>query len=337
MVFLPSALKGSGDKVQVMRQIPKFILLIIVFFVISGISAYYTVSYFIKNEKTVVVPDLIGEDIIYVLELLTNLGLNTKVKGTEFSKDFAKNNIIYQDPEPGEIIKQGRDVRIIISKGTQKLSMPNLKGLNLPQAQLILEKNGLLEGIISKTFHAKIKKNRIIAQYPQSGIEAFRGISSNLLISMGSRPCESVMPDLSGLFLDEAVLAAEKNNLVIDTIKTVYNEKQPANTILRQDPPAGYHVLENHLINLEVNRKNVIDSKNIGSEENKNFLFRYKLLPGYLKQHIRVELRVFDTTFILYDELMKPEREIWFVVPEYSVSVIFLYENDELILTEIYD
>jgi len=67
------------------------------FFVISGISTYYTVSYFIKNEKTIVVPDLIGEDIIYVLELLTNLGLNAKVKGSEYSPDFAKNNIIYQD------------------------------------------------------------------------------------------------------------------------------------------------------------------------------------------------------------------------------------------------
>jgi len=319
------------------RLIPKFFALIITFFVISGISTYFTVSYFIKNEETVVVPDLVGEDIIYVLELLTNLGLNAKVKGSEYSRDFAQNNIIYQDPKPGQVIKKARDVRIIISKGTKILSMPNLKGLNLQQARLIIDKNGLFEGDIAKTFHTKIKQGKIIAQYPLPGKEVVRGISSNLLISMGARPLEFVMPDLGGLFLDEAVLAVEKNHLVIDTIKPVYQKNKTANIILNQDPPTGYHVRENHLINLEVNRKIDRGKRNGSLGEKKNALFRYRLPSGYLKQHIRIELRAFDTTFILYNELMKPEREIWVVVPAYSVSVIFLYKNDELMLSEIYD
>jgi hypothetical protein len=34
---------------------------------------------------------------------------------------------------------------------------------------------------------------------------------------------------------------------------------------------------------------------------------------------------------------MKPELEIWVVVPAYSFSVIFLYKNDELILSKIYN
>ena len=309
----------------------------IAFFVISGVSTYFTVSYFIKNEESVVVPDLVGEDIIYVLELLTHLGLNTKVKGSEYSRDFAPNNIIYQNPKPGQIIKKGRDVRIIISKGTKTLSMPNLKGLNLQQARLIIDKNGLFEGDTAKTFHTKIKKGKIIAQYPMPGKKIVRGISPNLLISKGERPLEFVMPDLGGLFLDEAVLAAEKNHLVIDTIKTVYHKNKTANIILNQDPPPGYHIQENHLINLEVNRKTDRSQRNSSLGEQKNALFRYRLPSGYLKQHIRVELRTFETTFILYDELMKPEREIWVVVPAYSVSVIFLYKNDKLMLSEIYD
>lgn len=319
------------------RLIPKFIVLMTAFFFISGISTYFTISYFIKNEKTVVVPDFVGEDIIYVLELLTNLGLNAKVKGSEYSPDFAKNNIIYQDPAPGQIIKQGRDVRIIISKGTKNLSMPNLKGLNLQQARLIIEKNGLLEGEIAKTFHAKIKQDKIIAQYPLPGTETFRGISSNLLISLGARPLEFVMPDLTGLFLDEAVLKAEQNHLVIDTIKTVYKKNETSNIILSQEPLPGYHVSENHLINLEVNHKSDKGRMDSGSGDKKNNLFRYRLPPGFLKQRIRIELRAFDTTFTIYDELMKSEREIWVVVPAYSVSVIFLYKNDVLVLSEIYD
>ncbi len=309
----------------------------IAFFIISGISTYFTISYFIKNEKTVVVPNLVGEDIIYVLELLTNFGLNTKVKGSEYSNDFAKNNIIFQDPKPGEVIKKGRDVRIIISKGTKTLAMPNLKGLNLQQARLIIDKNGLFEGNSAKTFHDTVKKDIIISQYPIPGNKIERGISPNLLISMGPRPCEFIMPDLGGLFLDEAVLTAEKNHLVINTIKTVYQQNKTANIVLNQDPQPGYYIQEKYLINLEVNRKTDPGKRNTDIGKQKNALFRYRLPAGYLKQHIRVELRAFNTTFILYDELMKPEKEIWVVVPAYTVSVIFLYKNDELIMSRIFD
>lgn len=309
----------------------------IVFFVISGISTYFTVSYFIKNEETVIVPDLVGKDIIYVLELLTNLGLNTKVKGSEYSQDFAQNNIIYQDPKPGEVIKKGRNVRIVISKGTKTLPMPNLKDLNLQQARLVLEKNGLFEGNCAKTYHDKIKKDKIIAQNPSPGKEIERGISADLLVSLGETSREFAMPDLEGLFLDEAVLAAEKNHLVIDHIKTVYKKNIAANVVLTQDPPPGYQVLENQSVNLEVNRNTDPDRNNSRQAKKRSALFRYRLPPGYLKQQIRVELRAFNTTFVLYDELMKPEKEIWVAVPGYSVSVIFLYKNDELIISEIYD
>ena len=318
------------------RLIPKFIALIIAFFVISGISTYFTVSYFIKNEETVVVSDLVGENIIYVLELLTHLGLNTKVKGSEYSRDFAQNNILFQDPKPGQIIKKGRDVRIIISKGTKTLPMPNLRSLNLQQARLIIDKNGFFEGDMAKIFHPEINKDKIIAQSPTSGKKIERGVSANLLISRGKRPLELVMPDLGGLLLDEAVLVAEKNHLVVNIIKTIHQKNKIANIILNQEPPSGYHVFENHLINLEVNRK-TDKELNKSLKEKMNDLFRYRLPSGYLKQHIRVELRAFDTTFILYDELMTPEKEIWVVVPGYSVSVIFLYNNDELVMSRIYD
>ena len=309
----------------------------IVFFVITGITTYYTVSYFIKNEETVIVPDLVGEDIINVLALLADLGLNTKVKGSEYSTDFAVNSILYQDPAAGEVIKKGRDVRIVISKGTQTLVMPNLKGLNLQQARLILDRNGLNEGNISKTYHTGIKKDQIIAQHPIPGGIIERGISPDLLVSRGPRPHEFVMPDFGGLYLDEAVLMAEKNHLVIDAIKTIYQKNQTANIVLEQEPLPGDHYFENRLINLVVNRKTGSGRGNNNLGENPAALFRYRLPPGYLKQHIRIELRAFNTTFILYDELMKPEREIWIAVPAYSVCVIFVYKNDVLILSKIFD
>ena len=81
-------------------RIIKTAALFLIFILVVAISAYLTLTLIIKSEDTVVVPDLVGKDVVYVLELLTDLGLNTKVKGSEYSKEFSKNHIIFQEPEP---------------------------------------------------------------------------------------------------------------------------------------------------------------------------------------------------------------------------------------------
>jgi len=319
------------------RSIVKIAGIFIGFLIIAGISAYLTVSFVIKNEGTVVVPNLVGEDIVSALELLTNLGLNTKVKGNQYSSKIPKNSIVYQEPEPGDIIKKGRDIRVIISKGTRIVAMPNLTGLSLQSALLILEKNGLAEGIISKPYSRIINKDAIISQFPAPGSEVERGTKTDLLVSMGKRRAESVMPDLTGKYLEEAVLDIEKNKLEIGTINPVYQKNKPANIILDQNPPSGYYVLKHQRVDLRVNRKTMRHAADHNNELFRGALFTYKLPAGYLRQQIRLELRTFGMSCIIYDELMEPEREIWVIIPGSSASVVFLYKNDMLVETKIYD
>ncbi len=97
------------------RRFAKISALLIVFLIITGTTAYLTLTFIIKSEDTVVVPDLLGKDVVYSLEILTDLGLNTKIKGSEYSDDFPKNHVILQDPLPGAEIKKGRDLRILLS------------------------------------------------------------------------------------------------------------------------------------------------------------------------------------------------------------------------------
>ena len=94
-------------------------LIVLVFTVIAGVSAYLTLTFFIKQEDTVVVPDLVGKDVVHVLFELTDLGLNTKVRGADYSADIPANHVIFQEPQPGDEIKKDRDVRIVISKGAK--------------------------------------------------------------------------------------------------------------------------------------------------------------------------------------------------------------------------
>ncbi len=70
---------------KVILRIGKIAAFLISLVLVVIASAYLTLTLIIKSEDTVVVPNLNGKDVVYALEILTNLGLNTKVKGSEYS------------------------------------------------------------------------------------------------------------------------------------------------------------------------------------------------------------------------------------------------------------
>jgi serine/threonine-protein kinase len=321
----------------VISRIFKLAALFFLFVLIVGASAYLTLTLIIKSEDTVVVPDLSGKNVVYVLELLTDLGLNTKVKGSEYSADVPENNVLFQEPEPGAEIKKGRDVRIIISKGAKSILMPNLKGLFVRQARIILEENNLRSGKISSTYSNTIKKDEIIAQIPSPGTMITRGEYVNLLVSMGIKPRAYKMPDLIGLSLNSAITMIESIDLVLGEITTHFYENKPLNTIVGQELLSGYRVTQGNAVNLVINRKPVKRGRKYLKESREGGLFRYRLKDGFLKRHIRVRLNSFGVSADLFDGFMKPGEEIWLLIPSHNNATVFLYEDGELLKTFVYD
>lgn len=128
------------------KKILKSAVLFFAFLFITGISAYLVLTYFIRNEDSVVVPELVGKEVVQALEILSALSLNTKVSGSEYSSLIPRNYVIFQDPEPGTIIKKDRDVRIVFSKGTMRVFVPALVRQTVPDAERILFDNGFKGG-----------------------------------------------------------------------------------------------------------------------------------------------------------------------------------------------
>jgi serine/threonine-protein kinase len=290
-------------------RIAKITALCLAFIMVAGISAYLTLTFLIKSEDTVIVPDFIGKDVVYVLEYLTGLGLNTKVKGSEYSLDVPKNHVIFQQPEPGAEIKKGRDVRIIISKGAKTILMPNLTGLSVLQARIIFEENDLCQGEQSRTFSRNIENDRIISQSPLPGARVQREDCVNLLVSSGQRPVAYKMPELAGLSIEDAVLLIEKFDLPLGEIKSVFYENKTRNAVVSQEPLAGYRVDEGIRVNLVINRRPPKkDQEYLPGEQRRN-LFTYRLNNGFLRRHIRVELKSKGFSSDLFDEFIKPGQE----------------------------
>jgi beta-lactam-binding protein with PASTA domain len=322
---------------EMISRILKAAALILIFILVVGTSAYLTLTLIVKSEDTVVVPDLMGKEVVYALELLSDLGLNTKVEGSEYSADVPKNSVIFQEPEPGSEIKKGRDVRIIISKGPKSILMPNLENLPVQQARIIIEENSLCQGALSGTYSDHIKKDSIIAQVPTRGTMVTRGECVNLLVSMGIRPQKYEMPDLRGRFLDDAIPLIENNNLILGKIASVFYKDKPLNSIVAQEPLSGYCVAEGSAVDLVVNRKPGKKDNGYLTGSQGGSLFRYRLKDGFLKRHIRVVLNSFGVSNPIYDDFMKPGEEIWLIIPRNNNAAVFLYEDGQLIKTKVYE
>ncbi len=315
---------------EVIARVVKIAILFIAFIAIVGISTYLTLTFIIKSEDTIVVPDLAGKDIVYVLEILSDLGLNTKIKRSEYSSDIPADHIIFQEPGPGAEIKKGRDVRIIISKGARTILTPNLKGLSVRQARIILEENDLRQGILSSTYSKDIKKEVIITQTPSSGAMIKREESVDLLVSIGVQPKAYKMPDLEGLFLDDAILLIERSDLLLGEIKSSFHKDKPKNVIIIQKPLSGHRTIEGTQVNITINREPGEKGLKYLRGAKRVSLFSYRLKEGFLKRHIRVQLNSFGFSIDLFDDFVNPGKEIRLLIPNNN-STVFLYEDNKLI------
>jgi len=309
----------------------------IAFMLFIGAIAYITLTVIIKSEKTVVIPDLTEKNVVYSLEILTDLGLNTKIKGFEYSAVIPPNTVIHQDPEPGTEVKFGRDVRLIVSKGAKTIITPDLKGLSVQQARIILQENGLLQGEISKTYSNNIQKGEIIAQFTSPGALTKRGSTVDLLVSMGTRPKAYKMLDLKGLSLEDAILLIERNNLLLGEIKYSIHKDKPENVVVIHEPLSGRRVIEKTYVNIEINRKTNGKGRKYLHGVKPAAFFRYRLKNGFLKRHILARFISSEFSTDLFDDYVKPGEEIWLFIPGNNNSTILLYENDELVKTQVRD
>ncbi|MDM8522087.1 PASTA domain-containing protein [Desulfococcaceae bacterium HSG8] len=314
------------------RRIAKVFFLLGLFALSAGISAWQTLTFIIKSEDTVIIPDLVGKEMLYAAELLTDMGLNTEVEGYEYSPGIPKNHVISQEPEPGAEIKKGRDVRIIVSKGVSTVRMPNLKGISIRQTHIILEEKGLCIGTESVANSETVKKDDVISQSLRPGANAEQGECVNLVVSAGARPKSYIMPDLKGMLLDEALTMIEEMNLEPGEIKSVFHIGAPRNIIAGQEPRAGYPVAERRSVTLVVNRMPGSRRNLHGNKGDR--LFRHRVENGFSERHVRVQIKTTGFSQDIFDDFADPGEEIWLLVPKNDQVEILVYEDDKLVSIE---
>jgi serine/threonine-protein kinase len=312
----------------------RIVFLAVLFMVMAGVGAYVALTLIIKGADTVVVPDLVNKDVLYGLEILSDLGLNTRVRETAYHDQVPKNHVIDQDPLPGSAIKRGRDVKIRVSRGPESIVMPNLTGLSRQQSGILLTENGLCQGVLSVMTSSLNAAGQVIAQYPQPGTTVSRHTCIDLLIS--SLPSAPAFPmvDLSGLTLETAIRRIGQLQLTVGRIRVDRRIGAPLETVVDQMPLAGYRVAIGGTVDLAVNRSGSgrpdLDAQKADGVE----FSRFALENGFLKKRVQVIMSQAQLSLSLFDEFLAPGREIWLLVPKNGNPTILVYVDGQLVETQ---
>jgi len=198
------------------------------------------------------VPDLTGLSIKEAKEVLKREGLYLQVLAEEHDPTKPPGTILSQIPYPHTKVREGRVIKLTVSKGGKMVSVPKLKGVSLRQAELLLAQEGLELGDVSWVSSDSFPEDVVVASIPSSGTSVPLGMSVNLRVSLGIRPDTVVVPGLLGMNVEEGKKILRQMGLQVGKIKFKINNDFLPGTILKQSLQPGERIERGSIINLEV-------------------------------------------------------------------------------------
>ncbi len=279
----------------------------------------------VHQKKTVTVPNLIGKPMEEALDLLANLNLGLQKVGERYEKRFSPGTIIQQRPSPGLTVREGKIIRVALSRGGEIIFIPDLTNQSLRSAEVILRRSNLALGEIDQSYSLTVEKGKIIRQKPLVGTAVARDSLVNLVLSLGLPPAGIVlMPDFVNKNISEAELWMQERNLKIKQIEEDTNSTLPKGTILKQIPSADTVVSKESEIKLVV-------SGRIKETFKKLYWLHYEIPQADEEKNIRIFLEDSAGERIVYEKAHLPGTKIDLPLAVEDKGKIKIFANEILV------
>jgi beta-lactam-binding protein with PASTA domain len=239
-----------------MRRFLKGLAIFIALIGVGIASAFAVVALLLLRQEEVRVADFTGQDIVTVIEMSAQQGLQLKVERREPHPTMPRDTVISQSPAPGNGIKKGRQVRVVVSQGPTDMQAPKVVGEHFRKADIMIRQAGFVPGMVSRVSSESVERDLVIAQAPEAGSPLDRGGKLNILVSAGRRVQPFAMPRLTGKKAEEAVKIVDRMGLHHRlTIKTAGDTSQSLlRTVVSQKPAAGSPVTADAIVDIVVSK-----------------------------------------------------------------------------------
>jgi len=212
---------------------------------ITGL-VFGTIAVYRSVANSATAPDIVGMSVEEAELAVKRVDLKLEI--TEVNHDtIPANTIITQIPETDMNMKKGDSIVATVSIGPVTLLMPNLVGLTRTEAVAKLKDRGL-SVLVFKTPDAQ-PVDTVLAQSPAEDEPYVVGQEIELTLSGGS----IIIPDLSGMTIQNALAQIAQNDLNIDDVVMESTEtEEEFGIVLSQTPIAGSMAILNMGVSLTV-------------------------------------------------------------------------------------
>lgn len=225
-------------------------LMIFVLASIAFLSALTAMRFAIQGRE-VAMPDVAGKKTIEAQMLLQGRGVGMRVEDRIYNA-LPADTIVRQSPPPGMRVKIGQFAHVVVSLGPQHATIPQLQERSLRAARIELLRGGLQVGEVSSLYLPGWSEATVIEQIPKPGTTDATSPHVDLLVALGSRPAAYVMPDLTGIPLNEAFTRLHGTGLRVTRFTQVPTTGATHGTVVGQTPMRGARVDPNSPIELQV-------------------------------------------------------------------------------------
>lgn len=195
------------------------------------------------------VPGMVGMARSQAESTITDAGLQVGTIRTVSDTAYPPEHVVFQYPPAGRKVKPGRLVHLDVSRGANRVSIPDVVGMSFTLARALLEEAGLMVAEVESLRTPNLPVDQVIAVRPASGTDVARGTPLTLAVSaaVGRFP----MPNVLGMNLETASGIIASQGLVVGRVKQAPSD-EPSGLVLVQYPEEGMPVADRDSVHLIV-------------------------------------------------------------------------------------
>ncbi|HYM56394.1 MAG TPA: PASTA domain-containing protein, partial [Solirubrobacteraceae bacterium] len=153
----------------------------------------------------------------------------------EFSDSVPRGRVIETSPPERSRLERGRTVTLVVSRGPQKVEVPEVLDRDRDEAERMLESRGLQVSFRDREDEDK-DPGTVLEQDPAAGREVSKG--STVTLTVAKEPAQVVVPDVVDQDVNDAIATLEEAGFRVRQRPRSVDTPDDDNVVLEQNPPA---------------------------------------------------------------------------------------------------
>jgi beta-lactam-binding protein with PASTA domain len=262
-----------------MRKLLRYFLMALLLLVVALVSALTAMRLAI-HVREVRVPDLRNKTPADARRVAEESGLAAQVDSNYYSPTVPEGRVLSQIPAGGTLVRRGWEVRLALSLGPQRVTIPQVVGQSERAAAITIAERGLQLSSTENVQLPGVDAGQVIAQDPPANATDISAPKISLLVAQAPSPQAFVMPSFIGQPLGSVTITLQNAGFSVGKVAleppvpptaggnssstapqattpvTPLNPTQPApspaSMVVSQEPAPGHKVLAGTAIDFVV-------------------------------------------------------------------------------------